>query len=284
MRFPFKLYQFAVAAFLCSAIPLRSQAQDSPEIENLAKQTVARIAKSQTKRVFIGRFSNCLVDTQLCESLDSRLRALLEAAVPDVKFSSREDAVPLLESHKFLSIDSYNDSIVRKVVKDLGVDAVIVENLVWKPAYYELSAKIIDVATNKELRSYSFRLFKAANDKDETPIFFRDSADGPFLIIQRGDPNRFPPFKYPVCEKCPDPIYSKEARDKGVEGTVTFMVTISQQGLATQIALIESIDPGLAESAFHTLLDWRFQPAIALDGKPIPVRFPIQCTFRLTHK
>ncbi len=259
------------------------QGQDSPEIESLAGRTASQIAKFHPKRVVIGRFSGCLLNTQMCESLELKLRALLGAAVPDIKFSSREDVVPILESRRFISIDSYNDSIVRTVVKNLGVDVLVVENLAWKDAYYELSAKIIDVSNDKELGTYSFKVFRPASDKDESPIFFRDSTDGPFIIILRGDPTHYPPFRNVACDKCPDPKYSKEARDKKLEGTITFMATVSEQGLATQIALVSSVDSALTSIAFQTLQEWRFKPAIGLDGKPVAVRVPIEFTFRFMH-
>jgi TonB family protein len=283
VRFHIRLCQFAILVILNCSFYLSLRGQDRPDIAGLASRAASQIVKSGPKRVFIGSFSDCLLNTQMCESLDLNIRALVAAAVPNVKFLGREDAVPLLESRKFLSIDSYDSSIVRPIVQALGVDAVVVENLVWKEAYYELVVKIIDVKTDQELHSYSIKTFHTAADNDQRPIFFRDSADGPFLMIPRGDPAPFPPISYVACEKCPDPKYSQEARDKRIEGQVVFMATVSEQGLATQIALISSIDPGLAENAFQTLLTWRFKPAVGADGKAVAVRIPMQFTFRLSH-
>jgi len=169
------------------------------------------------------------------------------------------------------------------MVKTLGADVLVIENLAWKEAYYELSAKLINVSTDKELVTYMVKTARPATDNDAAPMFFRDSEDGPFLIIPRGDPTHFAPFKYPTCDKCPDPNYSEVARRKKIEGTFGFMATVSDQGQATQIASVNSIDPGLTASALQAVRSWRFKPAVGLDGKPIAVRVPVEFTFRLAH-
>ncbi len=254
-----------------------------PEIESLATRTTERLAKSHPKQVFIGMRQGCILNTQVCENLDSKLRTLLGAEVSGIQFSSKEDVVLLLKNRGFLSIDAYQDSVLRTIVTTLGVDVLVVENLIWKGADYELSSKIIDVSKDKELDTFTVKMARSATDNEEKPVFFREAQDGPFLFVLRGNSNHFPPFRYPACDKCPDPIYPEVARHKGLEGTIIFLATVSEQGMAEQIGLIKSFDSGLTASALQAIRNWRFKPAIGLDGKPIAVRIPIEVTFRLAH-
>jgi TonB family protein len=254
-----------------------------PEVEILATRTAGRVAKSHAKQVFIGMRQGCILDSQLCENLDSTLRALLGAAVPGIQFSTREDVVSLLKSRGFFSIDAYQDSAIRAVASSLRVEVLVIDNLIWKGANYELSSKIIDVSKDKELDIFTVKISRPATPNEEEPVFFREGGSGPFLFIERRNSNHFPPFRYPACDKCPDPKYPAEARHKGLEGTIVLLVTVSEQGMAEQISLIKSFDSDLTASALQAVQSWRFKPAIGLDGKPIAVRVPIEVTFRLLH-
>jgi len=71
----------------------------------------------------------CILDAQLCDNLDSTLRTLLGAAVSGIQFSSKENVVSLLKSRGFLSVDAYQDSALRAIVSDLGVDVLIIDDL-----------------------------------------------------------------------------------------------------------------------------------------------------------
>jgi TonB family protein len=260
---------------------LPAYGQNIPEIENLATRTAGRVAKTNAKLVFIGARQGCIIDSQLCENLDSNLRNLLGAAASGIQFSSKEDVVSLLKNRGFLSIDAYQDSILRGIVSNLGVEILVVDDLIWKGASYELSSKIIDVKKDKELDTFTVKISRSAADNEEKPIFIRDVESGASLIVLRGSSTHFPPFKYPACTQCPDPQYTEAARHKGLQGTILFLITVSERGIAEQIALVRSFDSGLTASAFQAIQRWRFKPAIGLDGKPFAVRVPVEVTFRL---
>jgi TonB family protein len=266
---------------ILSAFYLPVQGQNVPEIERLATRTSERVAKSHPKQVLIGIRQGCVLDTQLCEDLDLNIRTSLGAAVSGIQFSSKENVISLLKNQGFLSIDAYQDAVLRAICPKLRVDFLVIENLIWNGANYELSSKIIDVSKDKELDTFTVKIPRSAKDNDEKPVFFRETESGPYLFIFRGNSNHA--FGYPACDKCPDPKYPEEARRKGLEGTIVFLATVSEQGIAEQIGLVKSIDAGLTASALQTLQSWRFKPAIGIDGKPIAVRIPIEVTFRLAH-
>jgi TonB family protein len=206
---------------------------------------------------------------------------LLEAAVSGIQFSSREDVDSLLKNRGFLSIDAYQVSVLRDIVSDLGVDVLVIDDLIWKGTNYELNSKIIDVSKDKELDTFTVKISRSAGDNQEKPVFFREAENGPFLLVFRGDSKHA--FGYPTCEKCPDPKYPEEARRKGLEGTIVFLATVSERGVAEQIGLVKTFDPGLTASALQTIQSWRFKPGVGPDGNPIAVRVPIEVTFRLAH-
>ena len=281
MRFHYKPCRFAILALIISSVYLPARGQNIPETESLASRTTERIAKSHPRHAFIGMNRGCILDTQLCDNLDSTLRTLLGAAVPGIQFSSKEDVVSLLKNRGFLSIDARLDSVLRAIVSDLGVDVLVIEDLIWKGTNYELSSKIIDVSKDKELDTFTAKISLSATDNVEKPVFFREAENGPFLFAFRGDSKHA--FGYPICDKCPDPKYPEEARRKGLEGTIIFLGTVSEQGVAEQIGLLKSFDSGLTASGLQAIQSWRFKPAIGPDGNPIAVRIPIVVTFRFAH-
>jgi periplasmic protein TonB len=67
---------------------------------------------------------------------------------------------------------------------------------------------------------------------------------------------------YPTCVYCPRPDYSKEAREKEIEGIVVLEVLVSREGKATEVKVLKSLGYGLDEKAIKAVKEWKFQPAI----------------------
>jgi TonB family protein len=86
---------------------------------------------------------------------------------------------------------------------------------------------------------------------------------------------------YPSCVYCPDPQYTKQARKKRLQGTVTLQAIIQADGRATDIQVLKSSVPDLNESAIEAVGRWRFKPALRADDQPVPVTVPIEITFRM---
>jgi hypothetical protein len=212
VRFHYQPCRFAVLALIVSSVYLPARGQNLPEIGILASRTTERIEKSHPRHVFVGMSRGCIIDTQVCDDLDSSLRKLIGAAVSGIQFSSKEDVVSLLKNRGFLSVDAYQDSVLRAVMSSIGVDVLVIDDLVWQGANYQLSCKIIDVGKDKELATFTVKIPRSATDNEEKPIFFREAENGPFIFAFRGDPKHA--FGYPTCEKCPDPQYPEEARLK----------------------------------------------------------------------
>ena len=79
----------------------------------------------------------------------------------------------------------------------------------------------------------------------------------------------------------PDPLYSKEARKNGIQGTVVLRLTIGADGVPHDITVVRGLGYGLNEEAVTAVQNWRFEPG-TIDGKPVSVLINIEVNFRLT--
>jgi len=86
---------------------------------------------------------------------------------------------------------------------------------------------------------------------------------------------------YPSCDYCPDPPYTRLARDKKLQGTVVLQAIIQADGEVTDVNVVKSPSPELTQMAIGGVSKWRMNPARRADGEPVPVLVPIEVTFRL---
>jgi TonB family protein len=77
-----------------------------------------------------------------------------------------------------------------------------------------------------------------------------------------------------------EPVYTDEARNAKIEGTVELSVEVDADGLAQNIQVVRSLDEGLDQSAIAAIQQWRFKPS-EKDGKPVRVVAHIEVNFRL---
>jgi protein TonB len=77
-----------------------------------------------------------------------------------------------------------------------------------------------------------------------------------------------------------DPQYTEEARSEKVSGTVMLNLVIGADGLARDINVLKSLDPGLDQKAAEAVQQWRFAPGTR-KGEPVAVRATIEINFRL---
>jgi TonB family protein len=86
---------------------------------------------------------------------------------------------------------------------------------------------------------------------------------------------------YPSCAYCPDPGYTKAARKKHLEGTVTLTAIIQPTGDLSELRVLRSPDEELTQMALDGVAKWHMNPARLASGEPVPVIVPIEVTFRL---
>jgi TonB family protein len=77
-----------------------------------------------------------------------------------------------------------------------------------------------------------------------------------------------------------EPEYTQEAKDAGIEGTVVIQGEVSPDGVAQNISVAKSLDPGLDANAVTAVSQWRFKPGMK-DGEPVTVAVKIEVNFHL---
>jgi protein TonB len=85
----------------------------------------------------------------------------------------------------------------------------------------------------------------------------------------------------PVCNVCPYPIYTDEARHVKMQGTVTLRVLVGTDGRASEIRVMRGVGYGLEERAAETVRGWKFTPAHDAARRPVAVWVTIEAVFRL---
>jgi TonB family protein len=78
----------------------------------------------------------------------------------------------------------------------------------------------------------------------------------------------------------PPPNYSKDARERKIEGVITLAVVVTSAGKTTQIRVLQGRGYGLDEKAIEAVSKWKFQPATK-DGTPVSVEIAVEISFRL---
>jgi TonB family protein len=279
-----KISLSVLAILVCGAsIPLRSHAQTSPNeagISKLAKRTAERVAKTQAHHVLVITVQGCLLDPDLCGSLDQKLRVELQMAIPGVQLLTRRDVVPLLPKYGLLPVDAYT-SAVEATAPDLGAEIMVTEALDAIEGGYQVNVTVMDLTKHKNLDEFRANLNQPTLYSG--PLIFREPTDGPALVVPARvqDAHNIVKGLFPSCEKCPEPQFTNEARAKKIAGLVLLVVTITDQGTAEHIAVIRGLGSGLTESAIRAVRGWRFRPAVGPDGKPFATRTPIEVNFIL---
>ena len=86
----------------------------------------------------------------------------------------------------------------------------------------------------------------------------------------------------PVLVKEVRPIYTKEAREAGIEGIVGVDAVVLKDGTVGDVKINKSLDQkyGLDEQAIKCAKQWLFEPGTK-DGQPVDVQVAIEISFRL---
>jgi periplasmic protein TonB len=78
------------------------------------------------------------------------------------------------------------------------------------------------------------------------------------------------------------PEYPRDARWQRIEGMVVVRVVVDRQGRVdpARVRVVQSV-PALDAAAAAAILRWRFSPAIAHSGQPVPVIIEVPFRFNL---
>jgi TonB family protein len=111
---------------------------------------------------------------------------------------------------------------------------------------------------------------KAADEPAQTPTL----VDGAYAAGVGG-------IGFPKCIACSDPSYSDQARSAKVSGIVVLHLIVTAEGRTWNMQVKRSLGYGLDEQAIEAVGNWRFEPAVDPEGKPVPVWTDIEINFRI---
>ena len=89
-------------------------------------------------------------------------------------------------------------------------------------------------------------------------------------------------LELPQVKKSVRPKYTREARNRGIEGVVWLEAVVLPDGKVGEVVVTKSLDGvhGLDQAALKAARKWRFTPG-RKHGKPVPVSVIIELTFTL---
>lgn len=79
--------------------------------------------------------------------------------------------------------------------------------------------------------------------------------------------------------QCQRPSYTEEARMAHLAGTVTMSLTVDDDGVPTDIHVVNPVGLGLDESAVACMRQSRYSPA-QKDGRPVPLKISVSLAFQ----
>jgi TonB family protein len=77
-----------------------------------------------------------------------------------------------------------------------------------------------------------------------------------------------------------EPEYTDEARKAKWQGAALLRLTVDENGVPQNIAVVRSLGMGLDQKAIEAVQKWRFKPGLK-DGKPVAAQATIEVNFRL---
>ena len=85
----------------------------------------------------------------------------------------------------------------------------------------------------------------------------------------------------PKCLYCPAPHYPVGQGSRSLEGDVVLSVLVTLEGKADQIRVVQKLGSTFDRAAIEDVQSWRLEPSKDADGNFVPVRLPVQVTFKM---
>lgn len=140
----------------------------------------------------------------------------------------------------------------------------------------------------KKFFNEGFTKKRALDGKLQTPVVTevqtiqQAGAAQTVAVTQQQTPQPDPPSRVsePVLISQVQPVYTMEAKEAKVQGTIEVRVTVHEDGTVTVDNIAKGLGYGLDEAAAAAVAQWKFRPGMK-DGKPVPVMISILVNFSL---
>lgn len=262
-----------LVVFACVlALAGTARADDLAKTKAVAEQLTKDIARSGLRKIYIPDFTNSSGrQVALGRYFAATFSNLLSDNAKGFAVISRIDVHRYLAKSGWTDHDLSTADVLAKLVSGFGPDAIL-----WGTVSVNQDTATIDLI----IRDPSGKeLFRSQYEEKLNPSLRDDFEAG-----QSGSDFYFPGLDgvtLPKCLHCPMPPYSDAPRSRRVEGQVILSVLVTVEGKADQIRLVQKLDPDLDRNAIDGVQSWRFEPAKDPDGNFVPVRVPVEVTFKL---
>jgi TonB family protein len=165
---------------------------------------------------------------------------------------------------------SVDPAAIATLVSEMGADAIVLGTTVMNGNAVTLNV-VVRTQTGKELAKLRYEenlngvLRADLEESHSGSVFYTAGIDGVSL---------------PKCVQCPAPDWPTGQGSPGRDGNVVLSILVTLEGNAAQMRVAESLDPVFDKAALECVRSWVFQPAQDADGNPVPVRLPVQVTFK----
>jgi len=144
----------------------------------------------------------------------------------------------------------------------------------WKPC---LTAGLLEKGSSCRFSS-ELRAIPGVLSAD--PVVSTTSTENPDLSIASNQFHVGKGVSPPRTKFNREPEFSEPARLIRYQGTVTLGLTVSPEGLPTNVRILNPLGAGLDAQAVRAVEQWRFDPA-EKDGQPVPAQIAVEVDFHL---
>jgi len=276
--------------------PLSLSSQQQDQLRDLAARILQHADKAGCKKgactILVANFTNSSGSTSiLAMQLADAVSEQLAAGAMDIRIADRKRFYEFLEAERIPSKFLAEDNAERWLAMEQSANAVLVGHLEGGGDRLSITLQLLDAHFLVGPREHR-EVRKGPQEKVEMTIIGIDEPSRmqaePFgeasasklaeeQGIQRAGVHG---VTVPSGVYMPTPDYTDPARIAKFQGSLIVLVTVSEEGRAEDLKVLQGLPFGLNQHALNTVRTWKFRPA-TLDGKTVPVQVPIEVTFRL---
>ncbi len=241
--------------------------------ESLAK----KVASAQLKRVVVADFLEAGTQrTPQGVYLSMNFSQTLSHHAQKFDVIKRQEFFAYIQKQNIIPADLVKSEVIRRLGTGQEIDALILGRIETSAREIRVNVSLVPVATGEVIAGEEYEIPRTPEFETAFPVGTDPSGTQFYFAGMDG-------VGVPKCEYCPDPSYSSEARRNHIEGHVLFSALVTTEGRLDQIRLVKSAGNGLDEAALASIRTWKLRPAQGPSGQPVPVRVPIEITFRLSY-
>jgi TonB family protein len=253
------------------ALTATAKADDVEKRKAFAQQLTKDIARSGLRKIYVTDFTDSSgKQAALDRWFAGTFSQLLSDNAKGFVVISRVDVHRYLAKGGWTDRDLSTPDVLGKLVSGFDPDAIV-----WGTVSVNQHAATISLILRDPLGK---ELSRSQYEDDLNPVLRDD-----FEVGQSGVDfysAGLDGVTVPECLYCPAPEYPMGQGSRSAEGKVLLTVLITVEGKADQIRLVNSLDPAFDRAAIVVVQSWRFKPAKDPDGKLVPVRMPVEVTFK----